>query len=73
MAFPIAIEYNTYMMCMVNMGGHDMKHRLVLFLLEVLCMVMLAGCGQNAEDNKEVIPEEQTILNAKTLWEDNEN
>ena len=50
-----------------------MKHRLVLFLLEVLCMVMLAGCGQNAEDNKEVIPEEQTILNAKTLWEDNEN
>lgn len=73
MAFPIPIEYNTYMMCMVNMGGHDMKHRLVLFLLEVLCMVMLAGCGQNAEDNKEVIPEEQTILNAKTLWEDNEN
>ena len=73
MAFPIAIEYNTYMMCMVNMGGHDMKHRLVLFLLEVLCMVMLAGCGQSAEDNKEVIPEEQTILNAKTLWEDNEN
>ena len=73
MAFPISIEYNTYMMCIVNMGGYDMKHRLVLFLLEVLCMVMLAGCGQNAEDNKEVIPEEQTILNAKTLWEDNEN
>ena len=73
MDFPILIEYNTYMMCMVNMGGHDMKHRLVLFLLEALCMVMLAGCGQNAEGNKEVSPEEQTILNAKTLWEDNEN
>lgn len=50
-----------------------MKRSLAILLIEILCLLMLVGCGQNSVENKNMPHMEKTILESKTLWGDNEN
>lgn len=50
-----------------------MKHRLLVGVIEILCVLMLVGCGQRDTEKTEVFNAEKTIFDSKTLWNDSEN
>ena len=50
-----------------------MKRRLLLVLIEILCVIMLVGCGQSGTENQDIRNVEKTIFDSKTLWNDSEN
>ncbi len=50
-----------------------MKRRLILVLMEILCVIMLIGCGQSGAGNQNILNAEKTIFDSKTLWDGSEN
>lgn len=49
-----------------------MKRRLILVLIEILCVILLIGCGKNGDENQGIPNVEKTIFDSKTLWDDSE-
>ena len=50
-----------------------MKHRLILVLMEILCVIMLIGCGKSGAENQDNFNAEKSIFDSKTLWDGSEN
>lgn len=50
-----------------------MKHKTLIVLIELFCLMLFVGCGQNSTENNNAPTMEKTILDNKTLWGDNDN
>ena len=50
-----------------------MKRRFISLLMEVFCMLLLIGCGQDGAEDMNSPDMERTIFASKTLWDDCEN
>lgn len=50
-----------------------MKQKIRIVLMELCCLILLLGCGQNSTGTNKVPTVEKTILDDRTLWSDNTN
>lgn len=50
-----------------------MKHKALIVLIELFCLILFVGCGAKSPENNQLPTMEKTILDNKTLWGDNDN